>query len=167
MRRFSCCLFAFAVSVLSAAVADAQTGATLSGKMASFNYLFGPAWSCTVSVPAMGGQPAQTVQSTVTFDAVPGNVLHVHVVDKMSNGDQYFGYSTQRNMYWSASANSMGMSAMQMSADGKTYAGSAPMGASSASIRDTYTKISDTHVTFHEVVTINGKDEVTDGSCTR
>jgi hypothetical protein len=135
--------------------------------MAGFNYLFGAPWTCMVSAPAMNGQPAQTMRSTVTFDAVPGNVMHVRFTSANLTGDQYFGYSTKQNMYWSSSANSMGESVTQVSTDGKTYMGTAPMGSTSVVVRDTYSKSADNRMSFHDVATVNGKDEVTDGNCTR
>jgi hypothetical protein len=161
----SLCL-AILFSLSASGPAWAQTG-TLTGKMAPFGYLLGTAWSCNVSVPAMMGQPAHTEKTTVTFDAAPGNVMHVHIVAPDINGDQYFGYSTQQNAYWSSNANSMGQALFQTSTDGKNFAGSMAMGPTSVTVRDTYSKAADNRMSFTDTATVNGQNYVTTGDCTR
>jgi hypothetical protein len=157
-----------ALTVLTVAVTGAQTpSGTLTGKMAPFSYLLGTAWTCNVSVPAMMGQPAHAEKSTVTFDMAPGNVMHVHIAAADLSGDQYFGFSTRQNVYWSSNANSMGQSLMQTSTDGKNYAGSTAMGPTSVTVRDTYSKVADNHMTFQDTATVNGQNYVTTGDCTR
>jgi hypothetical protein len=154
--------------MLVASVTDAQTSSgTLTGKMAPFSYLLGTAWTCNVSVPAMMGEPAHTEKGTVTFDTVASNTMHVHISTTSFVGDQYFGYSTRRNMYWSTSANSEGEALMQTSSDGKNYVGSVPMGSTMLSVHDTYSKLTDTHMTFVETATQSGQNYVTNGDCTR
>jgi hypothetical protein len=166
MRIFRSFATAVAIGILFAGAASAQS-ATLTAKMAPFNYLLGTAWTCNVSVPAMMGQPAHTEKSTVTFDAAPNNAMHVHIVTQSFTGDQYFGYSTRQNVYWSTSANSMGQSLTQTSSDGKNYTGSAAMGPTSVMVHDTYSKIADNHMTFQDTAAVNGQNYVTNGDCTR
>jgi len=156
------------MSALAGNAASAQTpNGALTGKVASFNYLLGAPWNCTTNVPAMNGQPAQVLKGSVTFDVAPGNVLHAHVGSGTFSSDQYFGYSTRQNTYWTSTANSVGMALFQTSTDGKTYVGSAAVGASPATIRDTYTKAGDNRVTVNEVTSANGSQEATDSVCTR
>lgn len=157
------------LAVLAAGVASAQTssGGTLSGKMAPMNYVLSGTWNCVANVPAMNGKPAHTVNSTATFDVVPTNVVHVHIASPEYNGDQYFGYATQANMYWSATSDSMGGAAAQTSADGKTYKGTMSMGPMSGTETDTYTKVSDTKVTIHSVTSLGGKTDASDINCTK
>lgn len=72
-------------------------GADLSGNMAAFSYLLGGPWNCSTDVPAMGDQAAHTDQGSATFDVVPGNVVHNHVLTATYSGDFYFGYSNRTN----------------------------------------------------------------------
>lgn len=148
------------------ATAQTSTG-PLTGKMAAFNYVFGAPWKCTTNVPAMAGQPARTVNSTATFEAVPNNVMHVHIAGDQYTAEQYFGYSTQANMYWSASSDTMGMGISEASADGKTYKGAAGVGTMSGTITDTYTKAAGNRVTIHSVTVLGGRQDATDTTCTR
>jgi hypothetical protein len=153
--------------VLVAAPAFAQTSATLTGKMAPFNYAFGAPFNCTANVPAMGGQPAHTETSTATFDAVPNNVMHVHIAGSAFVGDQYFGYSTQGNTYWSTIAGSDGSAGAETSPDGKSYRGSMNMGTMSGTVQDVYSKTDDNHVAIHSTATIGGQTETTTINCSR
>lgn len=153
---------------LTATLAAAQTSSgTLTGKMAPFNYLFGAAWNCTANVPAMAGKPAHTDTSTVAFDAAPANVMHVRVSSSQYSADQYFGYSTQGNVYWSATSDSMGAAAAEISSDGKTYKGTMSMGPMNGTVQDTYTKTADNKVAVHSVATVAGKSNTTDVNCSR
>ena len=156
------CLAALLGSTI--ARADAQTG-TLTGKMAPFNYLTGSSWSCAVNVPAMMGQPSHTENSTVTFQPVPNNVMHVHSSSPGYSGDQYFGFAAQQNAYWAANAGSSGMAVTQFSNDGKSYSGTTMMGNAQITVHDTYTKLTDSHVTFNETAVVNGQNFVTTGDC--
>jgi hypothetical protein len=158
-----CAAAALAAGSIGSAAAQ---NAALTDKMAPFSYLLGSAWNCDVSVPAMMGQAAHREKTTVTFEVAPGNVMHVHIASPNMTGDQYFGYSTRQNMYWSTNANSMGQALTQTSSDGKTYTGSASMGPTSVTVRDTYTRVADNHVTFTDAATVNGQNYVTTGDCT-
>ena len=156
------------MSALAGNAASAQTPAgMLTGKVAPFNYLLGAPWNCTTNVPAMNGRAAQVLKGSVTFDVAPGNVLHAHIGSGTFSSDQYFGYSTQQNTYWTSTATSLGVALFQTSTDGKTYAGTVTAGASTTTIRDTYTKAGENRVTVNEVTSANGTEETTDSVCTR
>lgn len=166
MRLFAM-ITAFVGLMLSVAVASAQPASTLSGQMALFNYVFGRAWSCAASVPAMGGKPAHTSNSTATFDVAPNNVLHVRVAGSDFTADQYFGYGDRAKVYWSASSDSTGAASAETSVDGKTYRGSLSMGPMNGTAQDTYAKTDDNHVTIHSVGTLGGQSETTVVTCSR
>ncbi len=142
-------------------------GSVLTGEMAYANYLLAGPWNCTTAVPAMMGQPAHTDHVTLTFDVVPGNVFHDHVSASDYSDDDYFGYNPKTNTYWSVSADSMGNNGSATSTDAKTYTGTSSMGAMSMSVTSTYTKVSASSVTFHEVVSGGGQQETFDSICTR
>jgi hypothetical protein len=146
--------------------AQAQ-GSALSGEMAYGNALTGGPWHCTTAVPAMMGQPAHTDQVTLTFDAVPGNVLHDHVAGSTYTGDDYFGYTSKMKMYWSTSADNQGGHGFTTSTDGKTYTGTSAMGPTDMNVTSTYGKGSAGNLTLHQVVSGNGQQLTFDSSCTR
>jgi hypothetical protein len=135
--------------------------------MAPFNYVFGAPWNCTANTPAMGGQPARTETTTTTFDVAPNNVLHVHIGGTAFIGDQYFGYSTRANTYWSATADSNGSAAAETSADGKTYRGSMSMGPMNGTVQDVYTKTDNNHVTVRSTAAVGGQSGTTVITCSR
>lgn len=124
----------------------------LSGNMAPFSYLVAKPWSCTTSVPAMMGQPARTDQSTATFEAVPGNVVHNHIASPNFSGDFYMGYN-ERLGYWQSSADNMGGHGFLTSTDGKTYTGTSSMASLSMQDTTTYARPATNKVTVHEVLT--------------
>jgi len=165
--RGSFILCAAAAMALGSAGSAIAQNPSLTGKMAPFSYLLGSAWTCNVSVPAMMGEAAHTEKTTVMFDTAPGNAVHVHIASPNMTGDQYFGYSTRQNTYWSSNANSMGQALMQTSNDGKNYTGTAAMGPTSITVRDTYSRVADNHVTFTDTAVVNGQNYVTTGDCTR
>lgn len=142
-------------------------GTLLTGEMASSNDLLGGPWSCTTAVPAMMGQPAHTDQVTVTFDVVPGNVIHDHVAGTTYTGDDYFGYSPRMKMYWSVSADNQGSHGSATSTDAKTYTGTSSMGSMAMNVTSTYSRVSAGNITLHEVVSGNGEQEVFDSNCKR
>jgi hypothetical protein len=154
-------------AVPALAQSPAPASATLTSKMASFNYLFGSPFNCTANVPAMGGQPAHTENSTVSFDVAPNNVMHVHIASNMFMGDQYFGYSTRANTYWSTSSDSNGAASAETSPDGKTYRGSMNMGSMNGTAEDVYTKVDNNHATVRSTATIGGQTATTTVSCSR
>ncbi|MEO7202517.1 MAG: hypothetical protein ABIZ82_07965 [Candidatus Tumulicola sp.] len=135
--------------------------------MAVMNYLAGGPWTCSANLPAMGGQPAHTEQMTLTFDVLPGNIMHDHVASADYAGDDYFGYMAQNSLYWTTSADSMGSHGSSTSTDAKTFTGTTSMGGQSMSMTSTYTKVSPTSITSHEVVTAGGKSMSVDSSCNR
>ena len=163
MRIFTAAIAAFAF-VATAGTALADTA--LTGPMATSNYLMG-SWSCTTKLPAMMGQPAHTEQATLTFDAVPGNVLHDHVSSAEYAGDDYFGYNDKMKTYWSASADNSGEHGAATSTDGKTYTGTSTLGPMTMNGTSTYTKVTDTNITFHEVLSGGGQQATIDSACTR
>jgi hypothetical protein len=153
---------------LTATPAFAQTpSTTLSGKMAPFNYAFGAPFNCTANVPAMGGQPAMTETTTATFDAAPNNVMHVHIAGTSFVGDQYFGYSTRANTYWSSMSDSNGSAIAETSTDGKTYRGSLAMGPMNGTVQDVYSKTDNNHVTIHSTAAVGGQSGTTVITCAR
>jgi hypothetical protein len=147
--------------------AQTPSTATLTAKMAPFNYVFGAPWSCTANVPAMGGQPAHTSTSTATFDVAPNNVMHVHIAGSDFVGDQYFGYDTKGNMYWSTIAGSDGSAGSETSSDGKVYRGSMSMGSMTGTMQDTYARSDNNHVTINSSATIGGQSATTVIKCLR
>jgi hypothetical protein len=152
----------FAVTVgTTRAVADS----TLTGQMAPFSYLIG-SWNCSTKLPAMMGQPARTEQATVTFEAVPGNAVHDHVASADYAGDDYFGYSDKMKMYWSASTDNSGAHGSATSPDGKTYTGTSMMGPATMNVTSSYSKVSPTNITLHEVISGGGQQATIDSSCT-
>jgi hypothetical protein len=168
MRTLTAITALLASVTLTISPAFAQTAAaTLSGKMAAYNYLFGSPFNCTSNVPAMAGQPAHTENSTVSFDVAPNNVLHVHIAGSMFMGDQYFGYSTRANTYWSTSSDSNGAASAETSADGKTYRGSMNIGPMNGTSEDVYTKVDNNHASVRSTATIGGQTATTTVSCSR
>lgn len=166
--RLLAVLAALLVSLfLLATPAPAQTSATLTGKMAPFNYVFGAPFNCTANVPAMGAQPAHTENTTATFDVVPNNVMHVHIAGSEFVGDQYFGYSTQGNTYWSTIAGSDGSAGTETSTDGKTYRGSMNMGTMTGTAQDVYSRTDNNHVAIHSTAAIGGQTAATTINCSR
>jgi hypothetical protein len=140
---------------------------SLTGKMAAFSYLIGGTWNCTTNLSAIEGQPARTDQGTATFDVVPGNVVHNRIVSGNYVGDYFFGYSSKLNVYWQVNASNLGTYGFQKSLDGKSFAGTASMGSESMQDTVTYTKVSPTDVTVHEVSSGGGRQETVDSACLR
>jgi hypothetical protein len=139
----------------------------LTGQMATMNNLTGAPWNCLTSLPAMAGQPAHTDQAMVSFDIVPGNVLHDHASGATYTGDDYYGYSSKMSTYWSTSADNMGGHGFATSSDGKTYTGTSSMGPSSMSVTTTYTVVAPNKATVHQVMSGNGENASIDTSCSR
>lgn len=139
----------------------------LTGGMAYANYLLGGPWSCVTAIPATMGQPAHQDHVTLTFEVVPDNVLHDHVASSDYSGDDYFGYQSKTNTYWSASADSVGNNGSGTSADAKTFTGTSSMGGIKMNVTSTYTKVSASSITFHEVISGGGRQEIYDSACTR
>src|SRR5579863_619276 len=162
---FSCALMIVALFGYSrpALAPDAM----LTNQMATMNALTGAPWSCSSTVPAMMGQPAHTDQATVTFDVVPGNVLHDHVAGTTYTGDDYYGYSSKMSTYWSTSADNMGGHGFATSPDGKTYTGTSSMGPAAMNVITTYTIVAPNKATVHEVLSGNGETASIDTSCSR
>jgi hypothetical protein len=160
-----------ALSILSAgaAVGSARAAYAPTGKMAPFTYLLGAAWNCTTSVPAMGTMPAHTDQGTATFEVAPGNAIHNHVATPNYWGDFYFGYSDKVGTFWQVDADNMGSHAFLTSSDGATYSGTSSMGTVSLQDTVTYTKVSESKVTVHEVLSGQGPfpGGTFDSVCTR
>ena len=159
------------VIAIAAALAMAPSaraaGDALTGNMQGFSYLLGAAWNCSTSVPAMGARPAHTDQGTATFEVVPGNVVHNHVATPTYSGDYYFGYSTRMNSYWQVNADNIGGHASLTSTDGKTYTGTSSMGPMSMQDTVTYTKVSPSNVTVHEVISGSAPQATIDSTCSR
>jgi hypothetical protein len=146
--------------------AQAQAN-TLTSEMAYANAIVGAPWNCTTAVPAMMGKPAHTDQVTVTFDVVPGNVLHDHVAGTTYTGDDYFGYSAKMKMYWTTSADNQGGHGFATSPDSKTYTGTSAMGPMSMNVTSTYAMTSASNISLHQVISGNGEQLVFDSNCTR
>lgn len=166
MRILLVSIFVLGAFIGRSSPAQAQGGA-LSGEMVYGNSLVGGSWHCATAVPAMMGQPAHTDQVTLTFDAVPGNVLHDHVAGSAYTGDDYFGYTSKMKMYWSTSADNQGGHGFTTSTDGKTYTGTSAMGPMEMNVTSTYGKGSAGNITLHQVLSGNGQQLTFDSSCTR
>jgi hypothetical protein len=167
MRLFGTAGVLAIAAALAMAPSARAAGDALTGNMQGFSYLLGGAWNCSTSVPAMGGQPAHTDQGTATFEIAPRNVVHNHVATPAYSGDYYFGYSTRMSSYWQVNADNMGGHAFLTSTDGKTYAGTSSMGPMSMQDTVTYTKVSPSNVTVHEVISGSGTQATFDTTCTR
>lgn len=156
------------VAITQATVwAQTPAAASLTGKMAPFTYLLAGPWTCVTHVPAMMGRPAHTETATVTFDTQPNDVMHVHVSGGGYVSDQYLGYSTQANSYWSSASDSAGMTVSEQSPDGKAFRGIAALAGISGNAQDTYTKVAENRVTVHSVTSLGGQQTATDSTCTR
>jgi hypothetical protein len=166
MRILLASILAIGAFIGHSAAAQAQAS-TLTGEMAYANALVGAPWNCTTAVPAMMGKPAHTDQVTVTFDVVPGNVLHNHVASAAYTGDDYFGYSPKMKMYWTTSADSQGGHGFATSPDSKIYTGTSAMGPMSMNVTSTYAMTSASNISLHQVVSGNGEQLVFDSHCTR
>jgi hypothetical protein len=165
--RFNLSLAAAATAVIALAVPfQARAADALTGKMNVLNYAIG-SWTCTANVPAMGAQPAHPERVTATFEAVPGNVLHDHVVGSVYVGDDYFGYSSDGGAYWMASVNNSGEHGSATSPDGTTYSGTSTLGPVTMSGVTTYTKVSDSNITVHVVISGKGQQLTVDSDCRR
>ncbi len=158
---------ALALTAIASAGAARAADDALTGKMAPFSYLLGAPWNCSTNVPAMGSQPAHTDQGTATFDVVPGNAVHNHVSTPRYSGDFYFGLSDRMNSYWQTNADNMGGHAFLTSSDGRTYTGTASMGATSMQDTVTYNKVAPNRVTVHEVISGAAPQATFDTVCTR
>lgn len=141
--------------------------AALTGEMSAFNALLGPAWNCTTSLPAMGAMPAHTEQLTVTFDVAPGNVLHDAISGEHYRGDDYFGYSSRFNNYWSASADSHAVHGFATSNDGKTYTGTSWFGPRTMQVTTTYTKAGPNRTAMRQVLSGDGEEMTIASACAR
>ncbi len=110
------------IALFTGAVDPAEAvSSALTGQMVSMNYLLGPPWSCSTSVPANGSRPARTYRSTIAFDVVPGNALHDHVSSGAYSEDAYYGYDAKSKTYWTNNASNMGSHGYQTSVDGLSF----------------------------------------------
>jgi hypothetical protein len=165
--RFNLSLAAAATAVLALAVPfQVRAADALTGKMSFLNYTIG-SWTCTANVPATGARPAHTERVAATFEAVPGNTVHDHVVTSVYVGDDYFGYNAAAGVYWIASANNSGELGSATSSDGNTYSGTSTLGPVTMSGVTTYTKVSDSNVKIHEVISEKGQQLTIDSDCRR
>ena len=153
-------------SLGGAALADSPPS-TLTGKMAVFNYLLGTAWQCDSRTLDTNGKVVRTTKSTVMFDTAPSNTLHFHVLSDKVSTDQYIGYVADVDGYWSTLSNSAGISMLQTSSDGKNFDGSTTLGSTKVYLSTTYTKVDDSHASVKMISTINGRQEESDGTCSR
>lgn len=160
-------VFFISISALLAVLATQVTparaaSATLTGKMASSNWLVGSSWSCTTK-NVMNGKPARTGRATVTFDAAPGNVLHNRVSSPRFSLDEYSGFDSKSNAYWDVQADNTGSHTYATSANGSTYTGLSWDGNSSSKTTFTYAKVSSNELTVHQVA----PGETFDADCTK
>jgi hypothetical protein len=142
-------------------------GATLTGKMAAFNYLIGGSWSCSIKMPPTDGRPAQTNHPTVAFDLLLGNVLHAHQSAGYYSADSYYGFSWKSNLYWITTADSTGGYRYATSSDGETYTRISSSNPLNISVRTTYTKVNSNTVAVHEVLSDGKQLEIVDTVCAR
>jgi hypothetical protein len=156
-----------AILCFSYAAAPSQAADTLTGQMAGRNFLLGGSWNCTTAVPAIMSMAARTENLTLTFDVAPRNVMHVALAGTDERGDEYFGYSEQYKNYWSVSATSHAIHGFATSTDGKVYTGTSYLGTGSMDDSITYTKVSDTKTSVHEVLSGNGNSFAIETTCTR
>lgn len=109
-------------------------GEMLSGKMAIYNDWLGARWTCRLG----------SAMYFAAYNIAPGNTLHGHLYSKDSSEDTYFGYDSQRKVYWTDIADFAGETESQTSADGVTFAGTFNDGTSTTKASNTFT-MSGTH----------------------
>lgn len=154
------------LAFVALAPAHAADG-SLTGKMAPFNYLIGGTWTCSTKMSAMGGRPASSGHSTVTFDVVPSNAFHDHVASPEYADDDYYGYDAKSATFWNSSADNFGGHQYATSKDGVTYDGTSWERSSTTSVVSTYKKVTPTKVLVHEVLTSKGHTGTFDATCTK
>ncbi len=118
------------LSLLGTLLAATATGSeALTGKMAIYNDLLGPRWSCSV------GKASYFVAYAVT----PGNTLHGQLYSQEGTEDSYFGYDAKRKIYWTANADSTGATESQRSPDGVTFVGTLNDGTTTSKATNAFT----------------------------
>jgi hypothetical protein len=139
----------------------------LTGKMAQFDHLLGGTWSCVTRIPATEAAPAHEDRSTARFDAVPGGVVHDHIISEDYSGDFYIGYNDRSSAYWLIGADSLGTDVSLTSADGLHYSGTSSMGGIVMKDSATYENAGPNKTVAHEVFTRPGAEAIFDTACTR
>src|SRR4029077_5777751 len=164
----ACALGSLAVVPAAAdAPATSGSGAALTGKMASMQYLVG-SWKCDVKLPASASGPAGTDHGVVTYSVVPGNALHAHVTAADYAADTYGGYVDKSNAFWLSTIDAYGTTSTESSADGKVFAGSSSGGGTTTQIRDKLSRpATDTIRDLQEFETNGAWNMASDSTCTR
>src|ERR1700733_1790148 len=149
--RFLVVSVACIVSSVLPRPAMAQT--VLTDKMATFNYFVGT-WSCVFAVPSVGDQPAKTLNSTETYETMPGNVLHVHSFDNTGGSNDFYGYDSNSQVYWHSGIDSLGRVQYGRSSDGVIFMGDlwSKYLAVHVPVRSEVTRVSDNEHTRHVIL---------------
>jgi len=161
--------FAFLTLIFtSAAPAFAQT---LTGEMASSQYLAGT-WDCSVTaMMPTGGSQQQS--ATLTMAAATGNVLSQTITSPTFMLSGFFGYNTQLGKFYSNTIDNMGGFSTQTATRGGTpghtvWTGTSGQGGPTVPSRSTDDKISDTKIHHVGEVNLGGTwTKVVDATCTK
>jgi hypothetical protein len=135
---------------------EARAAGTLTGPMSVMNDYLGT-WNCTDTVPAFGSRPSRTVQVTIVYEVVPGNVVHARASAVDYAGDDYYGYSDEAQTYWDVRANSSGMQGSSTSSDGLNYSGSINLGPVAFAATSAYGKVASGRFTASSVLSTQGQ----------
>jgi hypothetical protein len=147
-----------ALALIGTLLASTSTGSTaLTGKMAVFDDLLGPTWTCTLG----------TFKYFAAYAAGPGNTLHGHLYSPDSSEDTYFGYDAQRKLYWIDSADTTGATESQTSSDGMTFVGTLNDGGTISKATNTYTISSASKWLVHALGSAGGHPYDVTATCVR
>jgi hypothetical protein len=163
------CVVLAAVAALTTQSVSADnsmmSGSTMMPK--DHQYLIGT-WACSVKLGAMMGQPAQTVTSGMSIEMSPGMTVHSHVSSKGYYSDTYQGYDMKTKTHWLTTADVLGNAALETSKDGMVFNGTSWGISGTASIRDNYSKVSNTKIEDKTTLKLGGKwTQVADATCTK
>ena len=114
--------------------------ASLAGKMAMYNPLLGPPWTCATQLSTPGAQPQQQT-STVSFTATSQNVLHIEVSSPQFAAHSFVGFDSKSNQYWRTEMGVFGGIMRETSADGTNFSGKSTMGETWEPVRSVLTTV--------------------------
>jgi hypothetical protein len=116
----------------------------LTGPMASRRYLIG-FWTCTIRVgTAVSGSRSSKEVVPVTFSTAPNDTLQASVRARSFFASAFFGYSAPSKKYWISAIDNTGARVFETSAGGSTFIGTVTTEAGVKTVRDIWTKSSDT-----------------------
>ncbi len=96
------------------------SGASLTDKMAIYNPLLGPEWTCTHQI---GNQLPQKDSGTLSFIVAPKNVLEIVVSGPDFAARNFIGFDAKSNQYWRTEMGVFGGILRETSIDGVNFSG--------------------------------------------